>query len=360
VDGGATWTQYAGNPVLPNPGLKDFRDPKVHWLPGRERWLASLACGDRIAFYSSPDLKAWTLESEFGADVGAHGGVWECPDLFPLTAADGRTRWVLLVSLTPGGPNGGSATQYFVGDFDGHRFTPQDTRIRWLDHGPDNYAGVTWAGVDERALFIGWMSNWTYATALPTAPWRSAMTLPRELTLRDVGGAWQVASMPAREVRRLEAAAALALKAAELRQPVELSTGAHAAQGRFVLRLDIEALRSFTLTLSNPAGDRLLLGYDAAAAAWFIDRSQAGLSHFHPQFAGRHVAPRAATAAASDLQLFVDASSVELFADGGLSVMTSLVFPRQPYTMLSLASDDGLVLRSLSLQPLRALRATGR
>ena len=357
LDGGSTWTKHADNPVLANPGRKDFRDPKLRWLPERSRWIASLACGDRICFYSSPDLKAWTLDSEFGADAGAHGGVWECPDLFPLPGPDGRRHWVLLVSVTPGGPNGGSATQYFVGDFDGHRFTPQDTQTRWLDHGPDDYAGVTWAGVDDRALFIGWMNNWLYASAVPTAPWRSAMTVPRELVLRDVGGALHVASLPARELHRLEAPAAAGLQRTALRQPLDLAAGLRKARGRFVLRLDSDALRAFTLTFSNLAGDRLVLGYDRDATAWFIDRSQAGLSDFHPAFAGRHLAPRLATAAASDLQVFVDAASVELFADGGLSVLTSQVFPRQPYTALSLASDDGLVLRSLSLRPMRAARA---
>jgi fructan beta-fructosidase len=125
--------KHAGNPVLPNPGLQDIRDPKLRWLPERQRWTMALACGDHIRFYSAPDLQTWTRGQPFGGpdggeSIGAHGGVWECPDLFPLTSADGRTRWVLLVSLTPGGPNGGSATQYFVGDFDGWRFTPDDIR----------------------------------------------------------------------------------------------------------------------------------------------------------------------------------------------------------------------------------------
>jgi len=354
LDGGATWTKHAGNPVLANPGRKDFRDPKLRWLPERERWLASLACGDRIGFYSSPDLKAWTLESEFGADAGAHGGVWECPDLFPLPGPDGRAHWVLLVSVTAGGPQGGSATQVFIGHFDGRRFTPHDTHLRWLDHGPDNYAGVTWAGVDDRALFIGWMSNWLYAAVVPTAPWRSAMTVPRELELRAQGGALQLASLPARELGRLEGPAAVALSRTELEGPLVLDAALRAAGRHFVLRLSTEALRGFTLTLSNPAGDRLLLGYDSKATAWFIDRSQAGLSDFHGAFAACHHAPRLATVAGSDLQLFVDACSLELFADDGLAVMTSLVFPRQPYTSLSLSSDDGLVLRSLSLQSVQS------
>lgn len=352
LDGGRTWAKYAGNPVLPNPGLKDFRDPKLCWLAARGCWLMTLACGDRMRFYSSPDLKAWTLESEFGADAGAHGGVWECGDLFPLTAAEGRTHWVLLVSVTPGGPNGGSATQYFVGDFDGHRFTPHDSRVRWLDHGPDNYAGVTWAGVPERALFIGWMSNWLYAAAVPTSPWRSAMTLPRELQLRLGDDGPRVASVPARELRALEAPATLALGQTALHAALDLSAGLDAVAGGFMLRLATDALRSFALTLAGPGDDALVLGYDGHHDAWFIDRSRAGRVDFHPQFAGRHHAPRQTGAPAAELQLYVDATSVELFADDGLSVMTCLFFPRAPHRALRLRADDGLTLRSLSLHPL--------
>ena len=354
LDGGQTWTRYAGNPVLANPGLPDFRDPKLRWLADRQCWLISLACGDRIAFYSSPDLKAWALESEFGAGLGAHGGVWECPDLFPLAGADGRVRWVLLVSLTPGGPNGGSATQYFVGDFDGHRFTADDTQVRWLDHGPDNYAGVTWDGVHDRALFIGWMSNWQYAATLPTAPWRSAMTMPRELLLRQLGGQAWVASQPARELLALQLPATLARSQISLgAEALDLSDSLIGSHGRWVLRLATPALRSFTLSLGNPAGDVLQIGFDADAGRWWIDRQASGDVGFHPAFAGRHSAPRIAQGAVADLQLWFDASSVELFADGGLSTLTSLFFPRQPWRRASLASPDGMLLGQLSVQPLR-------
>lgn len=353
LDGGQTWTKHAGNPVIANPGRQDFRDPKLRWLPERGRWIASLACGDRIGFYSSPDLKAWTLESEFGAGIGAHGGVWECPDLFPLPGPDGRTHWVLLVSLTPGGPNGGSATQYFVGQFDGHRFTPDDAQVRWLDFGPDNYAGITWDGVHDRALFIGWMSNWLYARDLPTAPWRSAMTMPRELVLRQLAGGLRVASLPAREMLALQQPVTLTRRQQRLDEPLDLSAGLSGSQGRFVLRLATTALRGFTLTFANDVGDSLRIGYDDTARQWWIDRQDSGEVGFHPGFAGRHIAPRLSPATAADLQLWFDAGSVELFADGGLSAMTSLLFPRQPWRRATLAAPDGLVLDDLSIQPLR-------
>jgi len=355
LDGGATWTKHAGNPVIPNPGRQDFRDPKLRWLPDQQRWIASLACGDHICFYSSADLLTCAGKRICGAGIGAHGGVWECPDLLPLTGPDGRTRWVLLVSLTPGGPNGGSATQYFIGQFDGHRFTPDDGQVRWLDHGPDNYAGVTWAGVDDRALFIGWMSNWQYANVVPTSPWRSAMTLPRELVLRQADGLMRVASQPARELLALQQPASLDRAGLSIvpGQVLDLSDALIGSAGRIVMTLSTAELRSFTLRLSNDAGDALHLGYEAAKAQWRIDRSNAGGVVFHPAFAGRHTAPRHTNARASDLQLWFDAGAVELFADGGLSVMSSLHFPRQPWRRAQLTAEDGLVLQQLRVQPLR-------
>ncbi|MBQ0959754.1 glycoside hydrolase family 32 protein [Ideonella sp. 4Y11] len=354
LDGGLNWTPYAGNPVLPNPGRKDFRDPKLRWLPERQRWLMALACGDRICFYSADDLRHWTLESEFGAGLGAHGGVWECPDMFPLPGPDGRTRWVLLVSLTPGGPNGGSATQYFIGQFDGHRFTPDDTQVRWLDFGPDNYAGVTWSGVDDRALFIGWMSNWQYATQVPTAPWRGAMTLPRELVLRSgAGGQLLLASQPARELLALVQAPVLELGAQRLDAPLDLSAALADTDGCFLLTLSTSALQGFTLSLGNGLGDRLHLGYDARAQRWWIDRRASGEVDFHPSFATRHSAPRLVDGGASHVALWFDRGVAELFADDGLSVMTSLHFNRQPWQLAQLQVDAPMALDGLRLQALR-------
>ena len=359
LDDGRTWTPYAGNPVLKNPGNLDFRDPKVRWLPERKRWLMTLAVGDHVAFYSSPDLKRWTHESDFGAGLGAHDGVWECPDLFPLTL-DGRTHWVLLVSLVQGGPNGGSATQYFIGDFDGQRFAADAAPTRWLDHGPDNYAGVTWSNAPGgRAVFLGWMSNWDYAKDVPTSPWRSAMTLPRDLQLRRVGADVRLSSLPAPEVHAREGApmqqqregAPMQQHRGALDGGLDLSRTLQASAGRFVLRLRAASARNFTLTLGNDLGDRLTVGFDRAANAYFIDRRQAGRVDFHPRFAGRHTVPRFAPAGA-ELQLYFDTTSVELFADGGASVMTSLFFPRQPLRTMQLASDDGLVIDELSVQPI--------
>ena len=134
LDRGSSWTKFNRNPVLSSPGLKDFRDPKVSWYPEAKKWIMTLAGGDRILFYSSPDLKTWTKESEFGATIGAHGGTWECPDLVPFLV-DGKKIWLLIVNINPGGLQGGSGTQYFVGNFDGHQFSTTDTSTKWADYG---------------------------------------------------------------------------------------------------------------------------------------------------------------------------------------------------------------------------------
>lgn len=202
LDAGKTWIKYNHNPVLKNPGIKDFRDPKVSWYEPQQKWIITLATQDHISFYSSKNLIDWKKESEFGKTIGAHGGVWECPDLFPLND-QGKKVWVLLVSINPGGPNGGSATQYFTGEFDGNVFTPYKTDTRWIDYGPDDYAGVTWSNTGDRKVFLGWMSNWLYGTSVPTDKWRSAMTVPRELSLLNKNGNYYLQSKPVKELNTL-------------------------------------------------------------------------------------------------------------------------------------------------------------
>lgn len=342
-DRGRTWTMYAGNPVLPNPGIRDFRDPKVFWHEPTERWVMSLAVADRIQFFASPDLKAWTELSEFGAEAGAHGGVWECPDLFPLATPEGEETWVLLVSINPGGPNGGSGTQYFVGDFDGTTFTPDHDDTRWLDWGRDDYAGVTWSDVpaeDGRRLFIGWMSNWDYAQTVPTERWRSAMTLPRTLRLVTTPeGAHHVASTPVREVERLRGA------------PVPLGAGpldgrqSLGVEGPFEVEatFDLGADATVALDLANDQGEVYRVGIDRAAGTVFSDRTAAGPAAFSDAFAAAvHTAPYAAGDRVT-LRVIVDRSSAELFVDRGRVVMTDLFFPSAPFSRAALVAENGTV-----------------
>jgi fructan beta-fructosidase len=330
LDNGHTWTKYQKNPVLKNPGFRDFRDPKVSWFEATRRWIMTLAVGDEIFFYSSPDLKQWTKESQFGKSIGAHGGVWECPDLFPLTYK-GKRIWVLLVNLNPGGPNGGSATQYFLGDFDGHQFKPTTTTTQWADYGPDEYAGVTYAETGAQRIFQGWMSNWDYATVVPTTTWRSAMTIPRTLRLVETSTGPRLASMPVAQ-----------LSARVIGQPVVGKVGTSDEKqfndmpAPYQAEFSFTASQAISITLGNNANDKLEIGFDPKSKQFFIDRSASGIVDFKKGFAAKHVAPRFSNTQNVKLTIIVDAASVEMFADDGLTVMTEIFFPHQPMTSLTI------------------------
>ncbi len=320
-DNGRTWTKYEGNPVLGNPGIPDFRDPKVSWFENAEgegKWIMTLAVKDKISFYSSPDLIDWTHESDFNPDWASYGGVWECPDLFPLQTPNGEEKWVLIVSINPGGPNGGSATQYFTGSFDGTKFSADGQDIKWLDYGTDNYAGVTWSNIPEedgRRLFIGWMSNWDYARVVPTYEWRSAMTLPRKLELFENKGQWLVASHPVQELQGL-------------RTNTEVIEGDTAQLSHELYELDLGMVpgQSATLTLSNEAGDRLVLKIEDDQI--MLDRSQSGDTSFYEKFGQTQQAPLDGISI-NKLRVFVDRSSVEFFFNDGERVLTAIIFPEQ-------------------------------
>jgi fructan beta-fructosidase len=334
TDGGYHFTMYAGNPVIDNPGFIDFRDPNVAWDEARQRYRVTLAAGDRVMFYQSTDLLHWTKTGEFGVGVGAHGSVWECPNLFTLKLGD-RQRWVLLVSVVSGAPNGGSGTQYFIGDFDGSHFVPEHGDVRWLDHGTDNYAGALWNGTGEQRIFIGWMSNWTYAQQVPTAPWRSAMTVPRELHLESVDGETRLVQTPAPAFEAAWQGGAQAHRTVT-RPSADLSGLVRGAHGHYALDLDAKAPNSAELQWMNDAGDVLKVGYDASSAVYFIDRRAAGDSGFNASFASRQTVPRVNTGNPPRWRVYLDSDSVELFGDGGLAVLSAQVFPHAPYSRVRL------------------------
>ncbi len=352
TDEGKTWTKYANNPVVKNPGIPDFRDPKVMWYEKENKWIMTLATKDRITFYSSPDLKKWSKESEFGQKIGAHGGVWECPDLFPFEV-EGKTVWVLLVSLNPGGPNGGSATQYFTGEFDGKTFIPNDTLTRWLDYGPDDYAGVTWSNTGKRTLFIGWMSNWKYANVTPTEKWRGAATIARELNVKKVGDQYLVSSQPVEELRSIEDKPVVLndIDATDF----SFTKESISVNGPFRLAFSAQEIQPFSITLSNEADEKLVVGYDQSANSYFIDRSLSGKIDFNKEFAGRHFAPRIAAGEQFDIILIFDNSSIEMFADNGLTVMTELFFPSQPFTGMAITSGNKFKIDTLQYSSLQSI-----
>ena len=342
TDKGRTWVKYTGNPVLPNPGIRDFRDPKVHWHEASQKWVMALAVQDVIHFYSSPNLINWMLESTFGKNIGAKSGVWECPDLFPVVADDGSTRYVLLVSINPGGPNMGSATQYFVGDFDGKDFTSQDSLVRWLDYGPDNYAGVTWSNLPSETngpIFLGWMSNWQYANATPTAPWRSAMTVPRTLSLEKTSNGYQILAQPLHALNQLRG------ERMEVTDGIKLNN----LPGTFEVGLN-GAEWPTVINIENSLGETLAIRFDEDQVV--VDRTQAGLADFHPEFARTITATMPLEQNTTKLMtLLVDHSSVELFVDAGRLVLTTRVFPQEPYNSITVQGSQGWIYPLQSIWP---------
>lgn len=516
-DNGRTWTKYKGNPVMPNPGIRDFRDPKVMWYEPEQKWVMTLAMQDRIGFFSSPNLIDWKQEGEFGKDIGGHGGVWECPDLFPMQIEGAsETRWILLVSINPGGPNSGSATQYFIGDFDGKKFILNDqfatalgrepayvpkgtifadfensygdwkvegeafgtapakgafpdqqpvkgymgkgfvnsrlngdgptgklisptftisepyinmlvgggyhlgvtsvnlvvndsivamaagnnkedmdwkswdvsewqgkqARIEiidnktedwghinvdqiffskeaarpvlekavWLDFGRDNYAGVTWSDVsqeDGRRIFLGWMSNWQYAKVVPTATWRSAMTIPRTLTLHNTPAGLRLFSNPVKELEQLRAKA-FTLDAQSLDGALDLTDRLGFAPTLMELELEVELPDNpntiFSVEISNAKGEHYRVGYDALRKEFYSDRMNAGPTPFSNAFAiNVHPAPRVMAGNTIKLHLFFDVASAELFADDGATAMTDIFFPSEDFNQLKLYAENGAV-----------------
>ena len=376
-DRGRTWTKYAGNPVIPNPGLKDFRDTKVLWHAASQRWIMVLAAGDRVRLYASYNLREWQPASEFGANVGAHGGVWECPDLFPIKVeGTNETRWALLVSINPGAPNGGSATQYFVGDFNGTSFTldpafassagaagKEPSRGVWVDYGRDNYAGVTWSDIpteDGRRIFLGWMSNWDYATVVPTLAWRSAMTVPRTLSLHKTTVGPRLFSTPVNELRLLRGeTVSIPSRRITGAMPLQLPTGATAASAE----VDLEFLvppgtnTDVALELANAAGETYRVGFDASTSQYYSDRT--GTPHsFSPKFATAvHHAPRIVADSILRMHVYLDRASAELFADGGATAMTDIYFPTQDFaTMRLFVKGAPVQLRYATISGMRAMR----
>ncbi len=352
LDEGKTWTKYAGNPVLKNPGITDFRDPKVMWYQEGKKWIMTLATKDRITFYSSKNLKDWTRESEVGSSFGAHGGVWECPDLFSMDY-EGKKVWVLIANINPGGPNGGSATQYFTGNFDGKNFIPFKTDTRWIDYGKDDYAGITWHNTGTRRIFLGWMSNWQYGTVVPTKKWRSANTLPRELSLKKVGEDYYVASMPVKELNSIAGPTKLVenVQAADR----DLTKNFGAFTGLAKLDITTDKAESFSVVLYNELGEKLVAGYDQASNQYYVDRTASGKVDFQKDFAGRHTAPRFSNKPSIHMTLVIDHASIELFADDGLTVMTEIFFPNRPYNHIKLQSPANMLWKKIACTSLKSI-----
>ena len=344
-DKGRTWTKYSGNPVI-DINSTDFRDPKVQWHEATRRWImtVSLSAEHKVRFYGSDNLKAWTLLSEFGP-AGATGGVWECPDLFelPLPGTNDK-RWVLVVNMNPGSVAGGSGGQYFIGRFDGTHFVadrdslipPTSGRLgsesaHWFDYGPDYYAAVSWSDVpasDGRRLWLGWMSNWEYGGDVPTSPWRSAMSIPREVGLRRTAEGIRLVQKPAREMESLRDRH-FAFKSGDLSEANAWLKERHVQGDQLELMVEFEPRSSGTegLKVLKSDTEATVIGVDRQRGQAFVDRTQSGNVRFHQKFSGVYDAPLPVHDGRVKLHVFVDASSVEVFVNDGERVFTSLVYP---------------------------------
>ncbi len=315
-DNGKTFTKYEGNPVL-TAEEKDFRDPRPFWNEDIKAWNLILAVGQEMRIYSSPDLKKWKYESSFGKEYGCHGGVWECPDLFPIGQPK---KWVLICNINPGGPFGGSATQYFVGQFDGHKFTCEHQDTRWMDYGKDHYATVSFCNApDNRRTVMAWMSNWQYANQVPTMQFRSANSVPRDLGMFEYKGEYYVSVVPSKEM--------LSLRGNKAKQPTEACE----------IVVDVKKLTE--IVLSNAKGEQVIMRYDAARQTFSMDRTKSGDVSFSADFPCVTEAPTYGTV--KQVRIFIDRCSIEVFDAEGKMAMTNLVFPTEPYNNIKV--KDGKV-----------------
>lgn len=318
TDNGKTFTKYDGNPIITS-NVPDFRDPHMFWNEDIKKWNMILAAGQQMNIYSSDNLKDWKFESSFGAEYGSHGGVWECPDLMKMKVrGTDKEKWMLVCNINPGGPSGGSATQYFVGDFDGHKFTceskPEVTK--WMDYGKDHYATVTFDNAPNgRHVALAWMSNWQYANQVPTLQYRSANSIPRDLGLFEYKGNTYCSVTPSEEIT----AARSKKTSKSLSEACEM-----------VVNLKGDA----TITLSNSKGEKVVMTYKAKDETFSMDRTLSGKTDFSSDFAAITTAP--VYGKMNKLRIFIDKSSIEVFDNDGKMAMTNLVFPTKPYDKVTI------------------------
>ena len=329
-DNGQTFIKYDGNPVLTS-NTPDYRDPHVFWNEDIKRWNMIMAEGQHMDIYSSADLKEWKLESQFGAEYGNHGGVWECPDLVKMKVrGTDQYKWMLLCNINPGGPFGGSATQYFVGQFDGHKFTCESAPevTKWMDYGKDHYATVTFDNApDGRRVAMAWMSNWQYANQVPTMQFRSANSVPRDLDLYEYQGQTYCGVTPSPE-----------LAAARPKKATKTLTEA--------CEMVVTLKGNATITLANDKGEQVVMTYDEKSRTFAMDRTKSGQKEFSDDFAALTVAP--VHGKMSQLRLFIDRSSIEAFDADGKMAMTNLVFPTKPYNKVLVKGKAKYVVYNLN------------
>ena len=346
LDNGRTFVKYEGNPIITSV-KRDFRDPKVFWHEGTSKWIMVLAAGNEVEFYSSCNLKEWNFESAFGKEYGSHAGVFECPDLveLPVEGQD-YNKWMLVVNINPGGPSGGSATQYFTGDFDGHSFICEsaEDKVKWMDYGKDHYATVSFSNApSDRCVVMAWMSNWQYAASVPTRQYRSSNSIPRDLSLYVQDGEHYVKVLPSPEVYALRQDK-VPHKVGNITKSRNFADMLLPYSNCFEMELSFTPKNSdqFSITLYNDYGESVKMTYDLDSLEFSMDRNESGLVSFSKDFLVITKAPLASQKK-YQLNLFVDKCSIEVFDGAGRMAMTNLVFPTHPYTHVKFDSVGGNV-----------------
>lgn len=348
TDCGRTWTKYPGNPVLlPPHNRRDFRDPKVFWYGGPDsgHWVMALAADNVILFYTSPDLTHWTASGELDLGYGPTGYVWETPDLFQLPV-DGapETRWVLTAGVQGGGPARGSATRYFVGAFDGATFTsenPKDT-VLWADFGADYYAAQSWSNEpNQRCIMIAWQNNWQYANVVPAVNGRGTFSLPRVLTLTRTESGIRLVQQPIPELQTLRGAHQH-WQNETITPGKNLLANLKAETCEIVAEFQVDpAAGCFGFRVRVGAQEATTIGYFVQQGKLFVDRTRSGQSDFHPGFASSHLVDLICNPDILRLQIFVDHTSVEVFANDGLVTFSESIFPSVQSQGLELFTEGG-------------------
>lgn len=356
TDHGRTWIKYEGNPVIHNPGIKDFRDPKVLWYQPEEKWVMILACGDRLKFYASKDLKTWDYLSDFGEEEGCHKHVWECPDLFELLIddEDANSKWVLKVDLYDGAVAGGSGGQYFIGHFDGTRFTNDEKHnYHWIDYGMDFYASQSWftdMETEKRRLWLGWMSNWKYADKTPTDDFRSIMTLPRELKLKHTNNGLRLFQQPVKELDKYKKEKYFIHdNTINPNSPIIIETN----KNTYELSAEFENIEDeITIDLQKKDETNVLINYNKKSNKLFINRKNSGMIHFHEDFP-REFEAELLPHPSIKIQIIADNCSLEIFANDGEAVITNLIFPYEQGSIIKISVPEGsAMIKTLKLYEL--------
>ena len=381
-DNGRTYTKYENNPILtPFDGLKDFRDPKVFWYEPAQKWYMIVSADKNMRFYSSTDLKQWEYLSQFGEGYGVQPNQFECPDFIqlPVDGNKDNMKWVMIVNINPGCPFGGSATEYFIGDFDGKEFKCDTDKsvTKWLDFGKDHYATVCFSNTGDRIIAVPWMSNWQYANVTPIRQYRGANALPRELSLYTKNGEIYMAANVVKETEALRKSTRN-IESISVEGETVIDSITDGLNSGVELEMDIVPGKAQTVgfDIMNAKGEKTKIYLDLKSGRAVMDRTESGLIAFgekaEPHFKENHDrrktesinyindfalgtwAPLSLCEGKSyHLNVFVDKCSVELFVDGGRIAMTNLVFPTEVYNSLRFYTEGGKAeVKNLSIHKL--------